>query len=117
MKLNRYLQFLCVLSFLAFVIRVCLDSAISDVTLNISNNKDLHHGYWNGTEEFIFHHPQEVISMEEYLRFYQLDALLHHSCSYIRRPDPEEISWKKGVYQYVRMKFEDPEGLAFVDKQ
>ena len=117
MKLNRYLQFLCVLSFLGFVVRVYVDLSICDVTLHVPNSKDLYNGNLNGTEAFKSVYPQEVISMEEYLRFYQLNERIHHSCLHTRRPHPEEVSWKKGVYQHGRMKLEDFEGMILGVKQ
>ena len=52
---------------------------------------------------------KEAISMEEYLRFYQLQPSLHYPCPGVTRPKPGEISWKK-VYQHVRLKFENYPG-------
>ena len=110
------IRFLCAIFLLALVINAYINVFFSCETQNIFKLQDLKHDYLYESEALEMEQLQEVISMEEYLRFYKLDAKVHHTCPNVRRPEPREISWKKGVYQHVRMNLNDHSGMALCDK-
>ena len=116
MKHNRYLKFLCVVFLVNFGVRVFLYLSNFDTDLIGQKEKQRYHNFWNDTKALEIDHVEEI-SMEEYLRFYKLDDKLHHTCPHVRRPHPGEISWKKGIYQHVRMKFDNNEGITLGVKQ
>ena len=112
MRSKIRLQVLCSIFLLTCITRIYIDLILSPDISDIHQAKDLNNDYLNETDALKVEHPHELISMEEYLRFYKLDAKLHHVCPKVRRPHVGEISWKKGVYQHVRMKFEDYPGIV-----